>query len=248
MKLVASMIVRNEMDRYLPRAVEHLAGFCSEIRVLDDGSTDGGYEWLLAHPKVAVLTNGGPTFFEHEGRARQALLEWTLEARPEYVLSIDADEFVGEPEILERAMRRGAPVFTLQMEEVWKVDDVRLHIRTDGQWRPRPCPILWRPPSGATSNIWKIPDVKLACGREPLAVRRTRARPSGTSVYHFGWANESDRGERAARYFEHDGGRFHKDAHLQSILWPPERVLTQSKLWPPGLLPMRDQLHARASR
>lgn len=249
MKLVASMIVKDEMSRYLPLAVEHLATFCDEIRVLDDGSTDGGYEWMLAHPKVYVLTNAGPTFFEHEGRARQALLEWTFEAQPNYVLSIDADEFVGEPTIIRGVISSlNAPaVYTLQMEEVWGADAGYLNIRTDHQWKPRPCPILWRGPGRQSASDWRIPDVQLACGREPLRVRRTRAIPSGASVFHFGWANRAEREVRAQRYFDHDGGKFHKNAHLQSILWGDERVLISGKPWPAGLEPFRAPLLERLS-
>jgi glycosyltransferase involved in cell wall biosynthesis len=248
MKLVASMIVRNELDRYLELSIGHLMTFVHEIRVLDDGSTDGSYEFLLGLEKVAVLTNSGPSFFEHEGRARQMLLEWTLEAEPDYVLSIDADEFVGDPALMLKNMNRGGPVYTLQMEEVWAADNGALKIRMDGQWKPRPCPILWRAPHDLSNDHWSIPDVQLACGREPIAVRRTRFAHSGSSVYHFGWARQAEREARAERYFEHDRGRFHKDAHLQSILWPEERVLLREARWPVGLQDVRMGLSARTAR
>ena len=247
MKLVASAIVRNELGRYLELWVEHLSGFCDEIRVLDDGSEDGSLEFLAGQPKVSVLRNPGLTFFEHEGRARNTLLEWTLAADPDYVLSIDADEFVGDPGLVLRAIRRHGHVYTLQMEEVWRVDEDHLHIRIDHQWRPRPCPILWRAPQGPDLSLWEIPDVQLACGREPIIVRRTRGAVSGSSVFHFGWARERERQARAERYFEHDGGRFHRDAHLQSILWPDDRVGIRSRSWPPGLSDLRERIVARAN-
>lgn len=247
MKLAASMIIRDEGDRYLKPAIEHLLTFCDEVRVVDDGSPGRDLNWLQEQEGVYWIHNGGPTFFEHEGRARQELLEWTLASGPDYVLSIDADEFVGEPNIVRKMVEQGGPVYTLQMEEVWRADE-HLHIRVDHQWRPRPCPILWRAPSSTDSDIWKIPDVQLACGREPLAVRRTRAAVSGASVYHFGWACEADRVERAQRYFEHDQGRFHKDAHLQSILWPDELVTMSTVHWPAGLAQVRGALVERASR
>lgn len=242
MKLVASMIVHNELGRYLPLSISHLLSFCDEVRVLDDGSDDGTYEYLAEISRVIVKRNPGPSFFEHEGRARNHLLDWTLEAEPDYVLSIDADEFVGDPEIVLRSCRRGGSAYTLRMEEVWRADEVHLHIRVDNLWRPRPCPILWRAPKGKSGEVWKIPDVQLACGREPLVVRRTRAPVSGTSVFHFGWAKRVEREARAQRYFEHDQGRFHKDTHLQSILWPDERVSTQTQYWPQGLSAVKHEI------
>lgn len=247
MRLVASMITRDEMGRYLPTAVEHLLTFCDEIRILDDNSTDGGYEWMLKHDCVYVLTNAGPAFFEYESKARQALLEWTMEGSPDYVLSIDADEFVGDSSKIEASMAVGRPVYTLDMEEVWKVDDA-LHIRIDGQWGPRLCPMLWRAPTALNDVVWKIPDRQLACGREPLAVRRAMVRPSGTAVYHFGWTRQSEREARAERYAIHDRGRFHQNRHLQSILWPDEQVRLDPKPWPNGLESVRERIVASTRR
>ena len=239
--LVASMIVRNELRRFLPLAVSHLLTFCDEIRILDDGSDDGTFEYLRDVPRVAITRNDGDRFFEHEGNARQRLLEWTMEAKPTYVLSIDADEFVGDPLCLASAMQAGGQVYTLQMEEVWSLSDDHLNVRVDGHWGPRPCPILWRAPDELNS-FWRIPDRKLACGREPQQVRQTRAKPSGSSVFHFGWARETERQARAERYFEHDQGKFHRNAHLQSILWPPEKVLLKSRSWPAGLAELQGEI------
>ena len=247
-KLVASLIVRNEFDRYLELAVGHLQTFCSEIRVLDDGSDDGSYEWLADQERVFVKRNEGPAFFEHEGRARQALLEWTIEGQPEYVLSIDADEFVGDPGQVQQMVGRGLPGGSLLMEEVWGASETEIRVRTDGLWKPHHAPILWRAPRALRGGLWEIKDSKLACGREPLEVRRMRVRPTGTSVFHFGWARRAERERRAARYAEHDGGRFHLDRHLQSILWPDEKVTVLSRPWPPGLQALSAKIAERAGR
>lgn len=244
------MIVRNELDRYLPLAVEHLLTYCDEIRVLDDNSDDGTYEWLDAEEQflngVRVLRNTGPSFYEYESKARQELLEWTMEAEPEFVLSIDADEFVGDPEYVLAAVRARRPVSTLDMQEVWRCDE-RLHLRVDNLWRARLCPILWQAPPRLTRE-WDIPDRQLACGREPMRVRKTRFKRSGTSVFHFGWANASERYARAERYMVHDQGRFHQDKHLQSILWPDERVILNTIAWPEGLRSVQDRMAELTAR
>ena len=247
-KLVASMIVKNELDRYLTLAVEHLLTFCDEIRVLDDFSDDGTYEWLLARDGVYVLTNPGESFLTFESDARNELLKWTMVGDPDYVLSIDADEFVGNPQLIRKIVDSPlpAPVYTLDMEEVWRVDQ-NLHIRTDGAWKSRLCPILWKAPETLTRE-WMIPPRKLACGREPQKVRRTKFQRSGSPVYHFGWANVPERQARAERYFEHDQGKFHRDQHLQSILWPDDKVMTRSFVWPEGLIDLRGRIVERAHR
>lgn len=244
MKLVASMIVRNELGRYLELCVNHLLTYCDEVRVLDDGSDDGTYEWLEERNGVFVTRNTGAQFYEYESRARQELLNWTMESHPAFVLSIDADEFVAEPGVLKAAMRHQRPVLTLSMEEVWSVEPETLWMRVDGHWGPRVVPILWRAPQTLT-YAWSIPDRKLACGREPMAVRQLRARPSGTKVLHFGWARQSEREERYQRYMTHDKGRFHRNTHLQSIMYPDEKVQLQGMLWPTGLIPISTALAVR---
>ena len=244
------MMVRDELERYLPLAVTHLASYVDEIRVLDDGSTDGSYEWLEAHEKVQVLQNPGPTFFEHEGRCRQNLFEWTLKGRPDYVLAIDADEFVADPYYLRETISKGgADVYTFSLVEAWVLSDRGIDIRIDGQWGPRRVPILYRAPRHSDRR-WRIADRKLACGREPIEVIRksSRAPATGSTILHFGWARPSERPARAERYFVHDQGKFHQDRHLQSILWEDRRVRLKRTPWPPALKSIADELIAYSDR
>lgn len=249
MKLVASVIVRNELGRYLEECVGHLLEFCDEVRVLDDASDDGTSEWLteVHHAALQVRRRDAHGFYEHEGLARQELLEWTLAGEPDYVLAIDADEFVADPSLIRRAMKGGAPVCSLVMEEVWEVDAAAdcLCVREDGGWRSHPVSVLWAPSAGGG---WRIADRALACGRVPEAVQRARyAAATGTEILHFGWANEAERAARHARYAEHDGGRFHRSAHLDSILWPCEQVDLRGRRWPPALEARRGALQAAAA-
>ena len=244
MKLVASLIVRNEVGRYLPLAVEHLLTYCDEVRILDDGSDDGTYEYLggLQDP-VFVKHVVTPSFYVDESSARDALLKWTMVGEPDYVLSIDADEFVADPQRLLIAMADKYPVYALSMTEVWRADEDGLQVRVDGLWGPRPSPMLWKAPDRLDERYgWHIPRRKLACGREPVAVRRASAKVTGIPVYHFGWARESEREQRYSRYVEHDGGRFHRNTHLQSIMWPQDRVALVAEDWPIGLSGIRTRL------
>lgn len=232
MKLVASAIVRNEADRYLLMWLRHLLTFCDEVRLLDDGSTDMTREIAGSYPDVHVQANQGPAFFEDESEARNSLLRWTMRGEPTYVLSIDADEFIGDTVACREAAIQGHPVYSLTMREVWKVDGAQVGVRVDGAWGDRYCPILWKAPSMLHGSRWLIPRRKLACGREPLHVRRAPSKRTGVGIYHFGWTRVADRERRAQRYFDNDGGRFHADKHLQSILWPDEKVQLRWEPWP----------------
>lgn len=258
MNLVASLIVRNEIGRWLMPCIDHLLDFCDEIRVLDDGSTDGTGLWLLTgHPesgrRVKTKVSPEPSFYAHEGRARQALLDWTMEAEPTHVLALDADELVADGAAVRAAAEEdGCPTWTLDMQEVWGATESVLLIREDGGWRSHGVPMLYRAPTERELRRdpdWRMADVALAGGRVPVAVsafaRRQCTQPCGADVLHFGWANEAAREGRFQRYVEHDGGRFHNIRHLESIMWDDTRVTLRSRLWPDALLPFHMEILTR---
>lgn len=256
MRLVASLLVRNEIGRYLKLCIGHLAEFCEEIRVVDDASTDHTFDWLadIGHP-VDVLQLPRDTFFRNEAAARQEALEWTVRhPTPTHVLAIDADEFVADGQALRRILKESAaPVFNLCMEEVWKASAATLAIRVDGGWRPTWSSCLWRVPHNVdwSHPDWRIRARALACGREPVAVRhmaQTRqAVDTEISLFHFGWANESERAQRYERYQVADGGRFHASSHLASIMWPDEQVRLEAREWPEALTSRRPAILGRAN-
>lgn len=224
------MIAPHEDERYLPAVLAHLSEFCDAI---------------------STRSESPETFFAHEGRARQALLETTLAENPTHVLAIDADEFVTDGASIRRACEQdqGNGCWTLPMEEVWAVDERHLWTRQDGGWRTHPVPILYRVP-GHRDGRWRIMDRALACGREPLAIRQLAAKalPSGSSVLHFGWANRAERQARYERYAQADGGKFHASSHLLSILDPDRKVRFAKRPWPEALEPFKAALIERANR
>lgn len=249
MKLAASLIVRNELGRYLEPCVDHLLEFCDEVVLLDDHSDDGTFRWLLSQgERVQPLRhNSEPEFFKHEGRARQALLEWTLSREPTHVLAIDADEFVDDGPALRRSLEQwDEAAFGLVMEEIWEAAGDGLCVRQDGGWASHAIPAVWRVPERIDAS-WRIADRALACGRMPRPVDSIPLWAYG-SLLHFGWANEQERRARYDRYRVADGGRFHASQHLESIMWGCNRVQLQPREWPAGLLPWKDAILERATR
>lgn len=250
MNLRASLIVRDEIDRYLKPCIEHLEAFCDSIVVIDDASTDGTFEWIAERGHHVLQLPSSEGFFDgHEGRRRQFLLDETLSHYPpaDWILNIDADEFISDGALLRQyAMSSQRPTGTLSMEEVWKAPAEAVHIRMDGGWRPHNVPVFWRVEGG---RKYRIADRALACGREPEFVRSriARSRPTGVQILHFGWSKESARQARYDRYVVADGGKFHQNAHLDSIMWPDAGVTLNARPWPEALAPVKDQIVAASA-
>lgn len=234
MNLVANLIVRNELDRYLIECIDLLLGFCDLVAVYDDGSTDGTSEALAGMDRVQVTSAFQSSFYRHEGAARQRALSIALEHNPTHILAIDGDELIGDGEILREAIENSphVAVWTLCMQEVWGCDAHELLIRQDGGWKAHPVPILYRVESGAP---YEIPQRAMASGRVPLFRRGLGQVFSHVSILHMGWARVAEREARHARYVEHDGGRFHAGAHLDSIIWGDDRVTLNECPWPAGM-------------
>lgn len=244
MKLVGSMIVRDELHRYLPESLAALLGFCEEVRILDDGSTDEWGDIISADlgrrdaTRVAVLRRNESTFFQHEGQARQALLDWTLQGEPTHILAIDADEFISDPDSLRAACADPAvAAWNVCMQEVWNARPEGLELRQDGGWAEHDVTILYRP--ARLPGALVFPDRALACGRVPTAVAGAPRGHTCSAILHFGWANLAERESRYQRYAEADGGKFHAGDHLDSILLPDEAIELNTRAWPPAFTAYR---------
>ena len=270
MKIVASLIVHNEAGKFLKPCLESLLTFADEIRAVDDGSTDGSDE-MMRDLGVRVWRNEQSVFYEHEGRARQRLLEWTMEANPSHIVVVDGDEVVVDGHKIREALevpveaptmaqrRRGnrshveSGVWSLNMQEVWGADENGLRIRQDGGWKEHPVPIVFAVPrlDRATLRHWRLPDRALACGRVPTEVaarsNRNHARPL-TDLLHLGWSCEKDREARYQRYVKHDGGKHHAGSHLQSIMWDNTRVRLSHRQWPASLDDAKNSLLDRINQ
>jgi hypothetical protein len=244
MKLTAMVMVGpGEDDRYLAPFFAHLLDFCDEVRVRNEGGA-----WDVPRSlnlRRVVAKNVQPTFFEHEGRARQELLEWAMEGQPTHLLAIDADEFIADGQALRAAMEKGSHtgVWKLTMTEIWGAGEDRLAVRQDGDWKPRPIGIAFAVPpdhhtNRQTRRHWRMHDRALACGRTPLWITMAGNRTTSeavTEILHFGWACEADRAARYERYVIHDGGQHHANKHLNSIMWGDDQVQTSLMKWPPAL-------------
>jgi glycosyltransferase involved in cell wall biosynthesis len=228
-RVLGSMVMRNEEDRYLASCLSWSTQFLDKVFVYDDQSTD-------ASPQIArdlgcivdVRPDDVPSFLEDEGRFRLAAWKaFELQAKPrpgDWVFSFDADEFLvaegGERAALDTAVRgaknsRSVGVI-LPFPEVFMYADGSLWHRTDGFWGGIKGPRLFE---YRTGGEWKMK--KMGCGSEPTYVGRGPfLSRHAISVLHLGYAKDEDKTSKYERYssLENHG---HNNDHVNSIVKRP---------------------------
>lgn len=224
------MIVRNEADRHLERAlvnIKEIRDFTDAVlRVTDDASTDDTIT-LCERYDAEVQWTPEPLFWQHEGRARQRAYDYaTNDAQDgDWVLSLDADETLSNvhllPGVIEQAENGGYGAVGLPLLEFWAEDQYRI----DGFWHGTRTPRLYRWQSNG-----KINDRQMGCGSEPAYVQRvSHLYQDDVELLHWGYLHEVDRVRKHAAYTERLGGHGHNNLHVQSIITVPTLATYQGE-------------------
>lgn len=206
MKLITAMIVKDEVDRYLPMVLGKAKEYSDKIVVLDDHSTDNTVEYCEDHGcKVYTTQEDKSIFWEREHDLRTHL--WThilpREARTgDWILALDADEVLADHFLTYKdSMLRQEEVntYTFQFWEAWNSPD---KIRIDRTWNPigKNSAMLTR---YTPSVNYTFPMIGLHCGRIPMNSLKPII-PSGCSVLHLGWANPEEHEAKIQRYHDND--------------------------------------------
>ena len=232
-KVYGSLVVKNEIGRYLKPCIDWASLFLDEIFVFDDRSTDGSAE--LARDLGCIVRTrdeSTPSFIQHEGQFREAAWAAFEESiRPaqsrDWVLAFDADEFlVSDTDVRESLLAAIGKVesnrtvgIVLPFREIFKVDsDGVMYARIDGFWAKVRGPRLFR---YLRNGVWN--NKPMGCGSEPNYVSSSRYHSTATcglSVIHLGYARDADKQDKYSRYsslVQHG----HSDSHIESILAKP---------------------------
>ncbi|HJS83555.1 MAG TPA: glycosyltransferase family 2 protein [Nitrososphaera sp.] len=222
MKLIANMIGRNEVNRFLPEVLKHLVDVVDDIVFTDDASTD---DTPLVAGKIGahVKVLSEPLFSIDEGRLRSLAWEHLSEfaKRGDWILAIDCDELFYQSVDVRMLMEQYEyDVLGVTFYHMWDP----INYRIDKAWAPTISSRLFRFFPGG-----EFRQRRLACGSEPTYVtelirRRKVLWHSGLVMQHLGYMRDEDKMSKYQRYMELDGGDFHARAHLESIL-DPEPVL-----------------------
>jgi len=232
-KVIGSLVIKNEKDRYLEDCIKHAFTFLDDIFVYDDRSTDGSAELALdLGCRVVRRPDSRPSFINHEGKFRYAAwraFEQVIKpSLSDWVFSFDADEFmVAESDIrksldtaIGRADARNEIGIILPFPEVFKIENNKFYYRTDGLWNKIKGPRLFK---YDFNGSWS--DKPMGCGSEPDYVKRgpLSTQNYGLNVLHLGYAKDCDKESKYKRYSslsEHG----HNNSHIESILKTPTLV------------------------
>jgi glycosyltransferase involved in cell wall biosynthesis len=212
------MVVRNEANNYLPQVLERLSKQVDLICVTDDCSDDNTAE-LAASYGARVNVMPEPTFSTHEGRLRQAsweFLESQIDDDDWFVLAIDADEELYETRYSIRDIVDQSQFDVVNIEFFHMWNDTQF--RVDKAWRPHRSMRMFR---YYTDGVFA--QRQLACGSEPTYVqpllRSGKYLPnSGLCMKHLSYIKDEDKKVKFDRYMKIDGGAFHANDHILSIM------------------------------
>lgn len=218
-RVLLSMLVHNEADRYLRRVLEHAASYVDQVLIVDDGSTDDTVavcREALAGVPHRIVSLARSTFHQ-EHRLRRMQWELALAEQTDWILVLDADE------LFEDGMRTGirqlvdqdqADAIAFRLYDFWDEG----HYRDDALWGAHRYyrPFLVRRLPGQRV-AWQETDQH--CGRLPRDVMGLTLARSDLRLKHLGWANPRDREAKYERYKRLDpDGKFGIPAQYQSIL------------------------------
>jgi len=171
-KLILSMVIKNEADRYLRRALQAHREYIDGAVIIDDGSTDASADICreeLAGIPLRLVKNEA-SLFANEVMLRKQQWAETLRADPAWILNLDADEIFEEgfaeqlDSILTNQTEYDAVYFRLY--DMW----TETHYREDDYWQAhlyyRPFLVRYRP--GVVYTWRKTPQ---HCGRLPLTIQ-----------------------------------------------------------------------------
>jgi GT2 family glycosyltransferase/tetratricopeptide (TPR) repeat protein len=185
-KLVAMLMVKNE-EKHLPNCLAHVSTYVDEIVVLDHESTDRTVDICRSFPKVVdIQTEHSPL---HDGRFRNRLLQMALARKPDWVLTLDADEQFEDricaalPALLNPA-DPNIKAYVFPVYHFWRG---RESFRVDRLWGGQTRARLVKAEDGI-----RFPNIPIHLPPVPASYGPANVRFAPVRLKHFGYADFAD--------------------------------------------------------
>ncbi len=225
-RLVLSMVAANEEGRYLRDALIRHREYIDAAVIIDDASTDATsdiiHDLLQGIPLYYVRNEH--SMFANEIELRRLQWKKTVQLNPEWILNLDADEYFEDRfthEVRGLIDNISAQLYCFRLYDFWN----ETQYREDSFWQAHRTyrPFLLRYIAGYPYR-WN--EARQHCGRFPRNLLDMPSILSPLRLKHWGWARESDRRLKAARYERLDpGAQFGWKEQYDSILDPHPRLV-----------------------
>lgn len=205
-RVTLSMVVKNEVGRYLSRVLKGLAGHIDEAVIIDDASADRTAEickQLLADVPLHLVKNKTSKFSD-EISLRKQQWEETIKTNPDWILNLDADE------LLEDGFWEAAQAF-LEDETIERCDFRLYDMWSETQYRED---AFWSAHKTSRTFLlryradfaYEWNETPQHCGRFPANCDSFVKAGEEFRIRHYGWARKVDRAEKYRRYQRLDPG------------------------------------------
>jgi len=204
-KIIAVYRLKNEA-RWIKKSLESIMDICSEVIILDNGSTDDTQKICKSFSKVVDVIEQPNLHFD-EARDRNTLLQAALRRKPDYILNLDGDEILmpNSKEILEEELEVLYPnehVFSFQFLTIWDRTD---QIRCDGikaiKWHSRLLKLMDQPSDLIIAET-HYPGNAHASGIPSNAIGYDSPVRSNVKILHYGYFDENLRQSKFYFYNE----------------------------------------------
>jgi glycosyltransferase involved in cell wall biosynthesis len=208
-KLIILIPIKNGM-KHIHRFLENSEKYTNSILFLDDGSTDGTYEFLQiiceddSYKYIGVKKSNRD--YWDPGHNSYDLYEFIKEKElnPEWVLYMDVDETIHETYRMESLLNTGLP------DRMYSF--YRFSMASETHYRPGGLNIhrLFK-----YNPTYEIHERGLHTQQWPIQIPRDKFVQSGISILHWNSITFDDRLERYKKFMEIDGdGKYQTYKHL----------------------------------
>ena len=210
-----------DAERWITKSIESILDICSEIVILDDGSTDKTVEICSKYDKVVDIYQQKDLPFD-ETRDRNTIFKMALKRKPDFIFALDGDEILmnnSKKILLEEinVLHSDADVFEFQFLDMW---DKPNQYRYDGQMSNRWARKLIRmknQPNDLHYDEMPYP-YNMHCPSLPHNTLGTdNSVRSRVKILHYGYYDLIDRQEKFERYNKMDPNNTSFDGYTHLI-------------------------------
>ena len=229
-RLIGSMIVGDENDRYMTRVILDLfkRDLIDELVVVCDKSnkeTVAELEVIKKYFPITIKYHDYKLFGVAENLLRERATDYAISKNPFGILPIDADEFL-DPEMDRREIMgllgRGI-AFDLVLAHFWGNEHT---VRTDGCFAHQKNIRLFR---YCPEFSQKFFDRNLHCGSAPIYAYQNR-KDTDFILHHFGYVKKRDVVDKKKRQMKHDPKMLLENPDLYNRMIEEGETMTFNKL------------------